>query len=45
LLVPEGDAQSQRLVLYRRQRGRTRRRVGEEVSFVPLVGRHGWNVE
>ena len=45
LLVPEGDARTQRLVLYRRQRGKVRRRVGEQVSFVPLVGRHGWNVE
>jgi protein-L-isoaspartate(D-aspartate) O-methyltransferase len=42
LLVPEGDKHSQRLVLYERIAGRIRRREGESVAFVPLVGRHGW---
>ncbi len=43
LLVPEGPRQAQRLVLYRKSaRGELRRKEGEEVSFVPLVGRHGW---
>ena len=44
LLIPEGDRQAQRLVLYRKSaRGELRRKEGEEVGFVPLVGRHGWN--
>jgi len=43
LLVPEGDRDTQRLVLYlKTARGAVRRRPGEEVTFVPLVGRHGW---
>jgi protein-L-isoaspartate(D-aspartate) O-methyltransferase len=43
LLVPEGPRQAQRLVLYRKSaRGELRRKEGEEVAFVPLVGRHGW---
>jgi protein-L-isoaspartate(D-aspartate) O-methyltransferase len=43
LLIPEGPRQSQRLVLYRKSaRGELRRKEGEEVAFVPLLGRHGW---
>jgi protein-L-isoaspartate(D-aspartate) O-methyltransferase len=43
LLIPEGPRQAQRLVLYRKSaRGELRRKEGEEVAFVPLVGRHGW---
>ncbi|RPH53248.1 protein-L-isoaspartate O-methyltransferase, partial [bacterium] len=43
LLVPEGPMQAQRLVLYKKSaRGEIRRREGEEVAFVPLLGRHGW---
>jgi protein-L-isoaspartate(D-aspartate) O-methyltransferase len=43
LLVPEGGLNAQRLVLYRKSaRGEIRRREGEEVAFVPLLGRHGW---
>jgi protein-L-isoaspartate(D-aspartate) O-methyltransferase len=43
LLVPEGRLNAQRLVLYRKSaRGEIRRREGEEVAFVPLLGRHGW---
>ncbi len=43
LLIPEGQRASQRLVLYRKSaRGELRRKEGEEVGFVPLVGRHGW---
>jgi protein-L-isoaspartate(D-aspartate) O-methyltransferase len=43
LLIPEGPRNLQRLVLYRKSpRGEIRRREGEEVVFVPLVGRHGW---
>ena len=44
LLIPEGDLRSQRLVVYQRTAsGRKRRLPGEEVAFVPLVGRHGWD--
>lgn len=42
LLVPEGDAARQRLVLYTRTARRVLRTEREAVSFVPLVGRHGW---
>ena len=43
LLIPEGERLAQRLVLYRKSaRGELRRKEGEEVGFVPLVGRHGW---
>ena len=43
LLVPEGNLALQRLVLYRKSaRGGIRRLEGEEVAFVPLLGRHGW---
>lgn len=45
LLVPEGDRSGQRLVLYREQNGEIVREAGEEVAFVPLVGRHGWDGE
>jgi protein-L-isoaspartate(D-aspartate) O-methyltransferase len=43
LLVPEGSLNMQRLILYRKSaRGGIRRLEGEEVAFVPLLGRHGW---
>jgi protein-L-isoaspartate(D-aspartate) O-methyltransferase len=43
LLIPEGQLNAQRLMIYRKSaRGELRRREGEEVAFVPLVGRHGW---
>jgi protein-L-isoaspartate(D-aspartate) O-methyltransferase len=43
LLIPEGAKSLQRLVLYRKSsRGELRRKEGEEVTFVPLLGRHGW---
>lgn len=46
LLVPEGDRTTQHLVLYTKDaRGKVRRRAGEAVTFVPLVGRHGWQGE
>jgi protein-L-isoaspartate(D-aspartate) O-methyltransferase len=46
LLIPEGTLNAQRLVLYRKSaRGELRRREGEEVAFVPLLGRHGWKSE
>jgi len=43
LVIPEGDRHRQRLVVYERIAGRVRRLEGEEVAFVPLVGRHGWD--
>ena len=42
LLVPEGGREQQQLVVYRKLRQGVRRSVGERVSFVPLIGRHGW---
>jgi protein-L-isoaspartate(D-aspartate) O-methyltransferase len=43
LLLPEGTRSLQWLVLYRKSaKGELRRREGEEVAFVPLLGRHGW---
>src|SRR3954454_3957447 len=43
LLIPEGQLNLQKLVLYRRSpRGEIRRKEGEDVAFVPLLGRHGW---
>ncbi len=42
LLIPEFTGQKQHLVLYQHEGDRVVRRVGEEVAFVPLVGRHGW---
>ncbi|MFN7940438.1 MAG: protein-L-isoaspartate(D-aspartate) O-methyltransferase [Thermoanaerobaculia bacterium] len=43
LLIPEGTRTTQRLVLYERTARGFRRREGEAVAFVPLVGRHGWD--
>jgi protein-L-isoaspartate(D-aspartate) O-methyltransferase len=42
LVIPEGDRQRQRLVLYERIGSRTRRKELDEVAFVPLIGRFGW---
>lgn len=42
LVIPEGDRASQQLVVYDKRPKSVRRRVGEEVTFVPLVGKHGW---
>jgi protein-L-isoaspartate(D-aspartate) O-methyltransferase len=42
LVIPEGDRQRQHLVLYERIGGRLRRQELDEVGFVPLIGRHGW---
>lgn len=42
LLVPEGDKTEQHLVVYRKLHQGLRRQEGEAVTFVPLVGRHGW---
>jgi protein-L-isoaspartate(D-aspartate) O-methyltransferase len=43
LVIPEGERDAQALVVYDRLGRRLRRQVGEWVSFVPLVGRHGWD--
>ena len=45
LVIPEGERTQQRLVVYDRRAKSVRRRVGEAVSFVPLLGRHGWERE
>jgi protein-L-isoaspartate(D-aspartate) O-methyltransferase len=42
LLIPEGDQTEQVLVLYRKLRQGVRRTVHEPVTFVPLIGRYGW---
>ena len=42
LLVPEGDREEQRLKVYESRGGQTESSAGERVSFVPLIGRHGW---
>ena len=42
LVVPEGERDAQRLVVYDKRAKSTRRRAGEAVAFVPLMGRHGW---
>ncbi|MGH9361620.1 MAG: protein-L-isoaspartate(D-aspartate) O-methyltransferase [Thermoanaerobaculia bacterium] len=45
LLVPEGSLTLQRLVLYKKSARGVRRKEGEDVAFVPLLGRHGWKEE
>ena len=45
LLVPEGNREQQRLKIYETQDDCMRSREGEPVSFVPLIGRHGWRAE
>ena len=42
LLIPEGDRQGQRLVLYEKSARGVVREAGEPVAFVPLVGRFAW---
>ena len=43
MVIPEGGRQQQRLISYRKLRGGgARREEGEAVSFVPLIGRQGW---
>lgn len=43
LVVPEGSREDQRLVVYRRLKRGFQRSEKEAVSFVPLIGRHGWD--
>lgn len=46
MVVPEGTRSSQRLVIYEKdENGNVRRRDGEAVAFVPLLGRHGFDPE
>ena len=42
LLIPEGSREGQQLVTYRKLKRAVRRVETDEVSFVPLIGRHGW---
>lgn len=43
LVVPEGERDEQRLALYVRGADGVRREEAGPVSFVPLIGRHGWS--
>ena len=43
LVVPEGERASQRLVVYDKSAEGVQQAAGEAVSFVPLIGRHGWD--
>lgn len=45
LLVPEGDREEQRLRVYEACQGDMKSHEAERVSFVPLLGRHGWPAE
>lgn len=45
MVIPEGERDEQTLVVYEKSRDGLRRREVETVSFVPLVGRHGWPEE
>ena len=43
MVIPEGGRDEQRLISYRKLRGGgARREEWDAVSFVPLIGRHGW---
>ena len=43
LVIPEGSRNAQKLVVYRKSAaGEIVRHEGEDVAFVPLLGRHGW---
>jgi protein-L-isoaspartate(D-aspartate) O-methyltransferase len=46
MVIPEGDRNVQRLVIYQRlEDGRLSRQEAEDVTFVPLIGRGGWEQE
>jgi protein-L-isoaspartate(D-aspartate) O-methyltransferase len=46
MVIPEGDRQTQRLMVYEKDAaGGVRASAHEPVAFVPLVGRHGWDAE
>jgi protein-L-isoaspartate(D-aspartate) O-methyltransferase len=42
LLVPEGDLETQHLMIYTRRGARMDKREVSPVRFVPLIGSHGW---
>ena len=42
LVIPEGRRSGQRLLVYHRTEDGVEYEVGEGVTFVPLIGRHGW---
>jgi protein-L-isoaspartate(D-aspartate) O-methyltransferase len=42
LLVPEGDLETQHLMIYTRRGERIDKREVAPVRFVPLIGSHGW---
>ena len=42
LLVPEGDLETQHLMIYTRRGERVDKREVAPVRFVPLIGSHGW---
>ncbi len=42
LVAPVGSRGAQRLMLYHKTAQGLRQLSGEEVAFVPLIGRHGW---
>ena len=43
LVVPEGDRAGQQLIVYEKTAGGLDQVAGEAVTFVPLIGRHGWS--
>lgn len=42
LLIPEGDLETQHLMVYTRRGERVEKREVAPVRFVPLIGSHGW---
>jgi protein-L-isoaspartate(D-aspartate) O-methyltransferase len=42
MVIPEGTQRAQRLVVYSKSARGVRRKEEDSVSFVPLIGRHGW---
>ncbi len=42
LVIPEGDRASQQLFVYEKTEDGLSQLAGESVTFVPLIGRHGW---
>lgn len=42
LVIPEGDRNGQRLMLYQKTPEGIQSQAGELVAFVPLIGRFGW---
>jgi protein-L-isoaspartate(D-aspartate) O-methyltransferase len=42
MLIPEGDLETQHLMIYTRRGERIEKREVSPVRFVPLIGSHGW---